>query len=165
LFVGWLVGCLACLASWLMWLSGLYFCFWVVVWLVGWLVGWAMSVLIVWLVGWCGLVCLFVCWLVGWLVGLMGLLLLLWTVKLLLSLCLCWFVLGWLTRLSYVGVAVREVLRAVGGRLEKWFQVDVVNQSLSRILHCLIQHKLCLQHVLLCAWAWLVGWLVDWLSH
>ena len=86
--------------------------------------------------------------LVGWLVRALAalmpwlLLLLLCTGKFLLRLFLCWFVLGWLTRLFYLGVAVRGVVRAVGGRLEKWFQVDVVNQSLSRILHCLSLDKL-----------------------
>ena len=68
--------------------------------------------------------------------------LLLWTVKLLMRLRLCWFGLGWLERLFYLGVFVRGVLRAVGGGLEKWFQVNVVNQSLSRILPCLILDKL-----------------------
>ena len=67
-----------------------------------------------WLVGW------LLCWLVG----------------------LCWFVMYLLTRVFYEGVVVKGLLRAVGCRLEKLFQMHVVNQSLSKILHCRIVDKL-----------------------
>ena len=41
-----------------------------------------------------------------------------------------------------MGVVVGVLWKAVGGRLEKRFPEDVVNQSLSKILHCRMLNKL-----------------------
>ena len=76
------------------------------------MVAWLVVLLVGSLVCWVG-------WLAAWLVcGLVG---------------FCWFVWGWLTAVFYLGVVVQGLLGTVGGRLEKWFQMHVCNQSLLKI--------------------------------